>query len=150
MGCHFLLQGIFPTQELNPGLLHCRQILYQLSYDESLLHITVSHYCSPKMKSIGFRFSTTDWNIYFQCDILSCAQLLSHVRLFATHGLYLARLLCPWNFPGKNTGVGCNFLLLGIFLTQGLNPFSCISGISRQISLSLHHLGRLAFFLSHC
>ena len=32
VGCHFLLQGIFPTQELNPGLLHCRQILYQLSH----------------------------------------------------------------------------------------------------------------------
>src|SRR5574337_139169 len=30
VGCHFLLQGIFPTQELNPGLLHCRQVLYQL------------------------------------------------------------------------------------------------------------------------
>ena len=29
---------------------------------------------------------------------------------------------CPWNFPGKNTGVGCHFLLQGIFLTQGLNP----------------------------
>ena len=28
VGCHFLLQGIFLTQELNPGLLHCRQILY--------------------------------------------------------------------------------------------------------------------------
>ena len=32
MGCHFLLQGIFPTGELNSGLLHCRQVLYQLSY----------------------------------------------------------------------------------------------------------------------
>ena len=30
--------------------------------------------------------------------------------------------LSPWNFPGKNTGVGCPFLLQGIFLTQGLNP----------------------------
>ena len=30
-------------------------------------------------------------------------------------------LLCPWDFPGKNTGVGCHFLLKGIFLTQGLN-----------------------------
>ena len=28
MGCHSLLQGIFPTQGWNPGLLHCRQILY--------------------------------------------------------------------------------------------------------------------------
>ena len=33
-----------------------------------------------------------------------------------------ARLLCPWDFPGRNTGVGCHFLLQGIFLTQGLNP----------------------------
>ena len=36
VGCHALLQGIFPTQELNWGLLHCRQILYQLSYQGSL------------------------------------------------------------------------------------------------------------------
>ena len=35
VGCHFLLQGIFLTQELNPGLLHCRQILYHLSYEGS-------------------------------------------------------------------------------------------------------------------
>ena len=35
VGCHFLLQGIFPTQGLNPGLPHCRQILYQLSYKGS-------------------------------------------------------------------------------------------------------------------
>ena len=33
--CHVLLQGIFPTQELNQGFLHCRQILYQLSYEGS-------------------------------------------------------------------------------------------------------------------
>ena len=32
VGCHFLLQGIFPIQGLNPGLLHCRQMLYHLSY----------------------------------------------------------------------------------------------------------------------
>ena len=32
-----------------------------------------------------------------------------------------ARLLCPWDFPGKNTGVGCHFLLQGIFLTWGSN-----------------------------
>ena len=33
-----LLQGIFPTQGLNLGLLHCRQIIYYLSYQGSLLH----------------------------------------------------------------------------------------------------------------
>ena len=34
----------------------------------------------------------------------------------------IAKLLCPGDFPGKNTGVGCHFLLQGIFTTQGLNP----------------------------
>ena len=38
------------------------------------------------------------------------------------YGPQPTRLLCPWNFPGKSTGVGCHFLLQGIFLTQGLNP----------------------------
>ena len=37
------------------------------------------------------------------------------------HGLLPTRLICPWNSPGKNTGVGCHFLLQGIFLTQGWN-----------------------------
>ena len=31
VGCHALLQGVFPNQELNPGLLHCRKVLYPLS-----------------------------------------------------------------------------------------------------------------------
>ena len=38
------------------------------------------------------------------------------------HGLKPTKLLCPWDSPGKNTGVGCHFLFQGIFLTQGLNP----------------------------
>ena len=33
VGCHFLLQGIFLTQGLNPGLLYCRQTLYHLSHN---------------------------------------------------------------------------------------------------------------------
>ena len=38
------------------------------------------------------------------------------------------RLLCPWDFPDKNTGVGCHFFLQGIFPTQGSNWVSCIAG----------------------
>ena len=34
-----------------------------------------------------------------------------------------ARFLCPWNSPGMNTGVGCHFVLQGIFLTQGPKPY---------------------------
>ena len=35
--------------------------------------------------------------------------------------LYPTRLLCSWDFPGKNTGLGCHFLLQEIFLIQGSN-----------------------------
>ena len=38
------------------------------------------------------------------------------------HGLPLAKLFCPWDFPGKNTGVDCRFLFHGIFPTQESNP----------------------------
>ena len=42
----------------------------------------------------------------------------------ATHGLCkpCTSFLCPWNFPGQNTGVGSPSHLQGIFPTQGLNP----------------------------
>ena len=48
-------------------------------------------------------------------------QWLSRVQLLQCHGLQPARLLCPWDFSSKNTGVGCHFRLQGIFLTQGSN-----------------------------
>ena len=35
VGSFSILQGFFPTQVLNPGLLHCRRILYQLSHREA-------------------------------------------------------------------------------------------------------------------
>ena len=38
VGCHFLHQGIFPTQELNPGLLHCMQSLSCLSHQRRLYY----------------------------------------------------------------------------------------------------------------
>ena len=44
--------------------------------------------------------------------------------------------LCSWNSPGKNTGVGCCFLLQGIFLTQGSN-------------LGLLHCRQILYHLSH-
>ena len=47
----------------------------------------------------------------------------SRVRLFVTLCTVAARLLCRWDSPGKNTGVGCHFLLQGIFCTQGSNLY---------------------------
>ena len=39
------------------------------------------------------------------------------------HGLQPDRLLSPWDSPGKNTGMGCHFLLQGVFQTQNSNPY---------------------------
>ena len=50
------------------------------------------------------------------------ARVLSHVWLFGTLWTVAHKVLCPLNFSVKNTGVGCHFLLQGIFLTQGSNP----------------------------
>ena len=63
-------------------------------------------------------------------------KLPSRVQLCNPMDCSLSRLLCPWNFPGKNTGVGCHFLLQGIFLTQGLN-------------LGLQHCRKTLYCLSH-
>ena len=52
------------------------------------------------------------------------------------HGLQPARLLCPWNSPGKNTGVGCLFLIQGIFPAQGSN-------------LGFLHCRQILYHLSH-
>ena len=65
------------------------------------------------------------YNEKWKCQLLSCIWLWSR-------GLYPARLLCPWDSPGKNAGVGCHALLQGIFPTQGEN-------------LGLLHCGQIFF-----
>ena len=52
------------------------------------------------------------------------------------HGLLPAKLLCPWNSPGRNTGVGSHSLLQGILLTQ----------VSK---LGLLHCRQILYLLSH-
>ena len=50
------------------------------------------------------------------------ACMLSHVRLFATLWTVACQAPLPMGFPGKNTGVGCYFLLQGIYPAQRSNP----------------------------
>ena len=57
------------------------------------------------------------------------------------------RLLCPWNSPGKNTAVGCHFLLQAIFPTQGSNlHLLCL--LHLQVA-SLHPQGRVSVYALH-
>ena len=50
------------------------------------------------------------------------SQSLSHVQFFASPWTAACQAPLSWDFPAKNTGVGCHFLLQGIFLTQESNP----------------------------
>ena len=61
---------------------------------------------------------------------VTCCYLVTKLcpTLLQPHGLQPTMLLCPWDYPGKSTGVGCHFLLQGIFLTQGLNRVPCLAG----------------------
>ena len=59
-------------------------------------------------------------------------------KSFATPSTIATRLLRPWDSPGKNTVVGCHFLLQGIFLSQGSNMYL----LHQQVdSLPLSHQG---------
>ena len=114
---YFLLQGIFPTQGSNPCLL---PILHWQADSLPLCHLG-----SPQWLLLLSRFS--------------------HVQLCATPQ-EPTRLLCPWNVPGKNTGVGFHFLL-NIQELSGVASYSqglrnaCISFVSFSIqwSVTIYH-----------
>ena len=53
--------------------------------------------------------------------LIVIVESLSRSNSLRPHGLQPARLLCPWDSPGKNAGVGCHLLLQGIFPVEGLN-----------------------------
>ena len=69
-------------------------------------HTHISHFICP---SISLTLLCACW----------VASIMSNSM--QPYGLQPTRLLCPWDSPGKNTGVSCKVLLQGIFLTQGSN-----------------------------
>ena len=69
VGCHFLLQGIFPTQGSNPGLLRCRQTLYRLS------HQGIS-YCNEDGRSQMLQLRPS---VVKYINILKCLKILKYL-----------------------------------------------------------------------
>ena len=74
-----------------------------------------------KLYSVWHQLSTHNQGFkgYKFAHMLSRSVMSDSLR---SRGPYPARLLCLWDSPGKNPGVGCQFLLEGIFPTQGSNP----------------------------
>ena len=84
--CHFLLQGIFATKGLNPGVLSCRQILYQLSYKGSWRSTILQYfYFKPTMSERKRKCSgNIDGTTILFLKVCLVAQLCSNL---ATYGL---------------------------------------------------------------
>ena len=95
VSCHFLFQGIFLIQGLNPRLLY----LLHWQADSLPLSTNLCAYLGNAMK---------------EGESESCSVISDSLQ---PHGLY-----SPWNSPGQNTGVGSLSLLQGIIPTQELNP----------------------------
>ena len=92
VGCHFLLQGIFPTQGSNTGLLYCRQILYHLSHplDLSLPPRLVSSTSGIPSISSALSISQTSSSVHH----IHITNPLHHQTLFhSTQGNQYPRLL---------------------------------------------------------
>ena len=84
VGCHFLLQEMFPTQGLNPGLPHCRQMLYHLSYQG---------YKTPHQMS-QVRTHNFEWHRRAMAPLPSATIKLS----FPTSPQTLSLRFCSWHW----------------------------------------------------
>ena len=78
-----------------------------------MLHKFLYHLCTWAMLIISVFFQ-------FWC-MHACSVMSDSLR---PHRLQPNRLLCPWDLPGKNTGVGCHFLLWGNLPSPGIKPTS--------------------------
>ena len=100
----------------------------------------------PRNKPMHIRLTNCNKgakNIQQRNDVCICVCVLSHAGLFLIpwNCQEPPGSSCQWNFPGKNTGTACHFLLQGIFLTQGSNL--CLLCLWHWLadSLPLYHLG---------
>ena len=131
VGCHFLLQ--------------CMEVKRESEVAQSCPTLSDPMDCSPPGSSVHgiFQARVLEWGAiafsgewYSHCEkqfgsslkskhtsnVCVCVLVTQSCPTLPPQGLELTRLLCPWNSPGKNTGVGCHSPLEGIFPIQGLNP----------------------------
>ena len=141
MGCHFLLQGIFPTQGLNPGLLHCRQMLNHLSHQGSDPYMTTEKHIAltrwtfvGKVISLLFNMLSRLVITFLprsKCLLISClkspsAVLLEPPKNKVCHCFHCFPIYFPWHGILKWGAIsysrGWHFLLRGSSRAKGLNP----------------------------
>ena len=83
-----------------------------------------------------------------KCLTYESAQSLVMPDSLQPHELQPTRLLCPWDFPGKNTGAGFHFVLQGIFPTQRSKYMSLLILLCKKPCPALHRSSVLQFLAS--
>ena len=137
MGTFPLIFSILPyfiTKEMPGGIPIMTEALLTVSKRWKWPQRTMMKECTKTW----YTFCGT-WHTYIR--VLFCSLVAtSYLTPLLPPGLQPARLLCPWDFPCKNTGVGCHLLLQGIFLTQGSN----LGRLHRQVWILYHWATREA------
>ena len=140
------IESVMPSNissSVIPFSSHLQSFPTSVFSNESVLRIRW-----PKYWSFSFSISPSKEHlgpISFRMDWLDLLAAVSNsLRSFR---LWSTRLLCSWDFSGKNTRVGCHFPLQRIFPTQGSNPHLLCLLHCRQILYPLRHLGTKQYIM---
>ena len=145
MNCHFLFQGVFLTQGLNLGLLHCRQILYCISHQGS----PSSHMA---VLNISFPISSVQFSHSVMSDSVTPWTETSQPSLSITNSWSLLKLMSIHLAMHSNRLISCHPLSLLPSIFSSVRVFSNESVLMRwpkcysfSISLSNEYSGQIFF-----
>ena len=94
--------------------------------------------CVMLINTVAYQLEIQLYIKTINSECFCCLVTIQCPSLLQSPGLSPTRLLCPWDFPGKDTEVGCHSLLQGIFPIQESHP---VSPAGQADSLPLSHLG---------
>ena len=141
MGCHSLLQRIFPTQGSNPGLQHCSQILYHLSHQGSP---QLTWFCPQKLaKTVTLVVSPIAPGSETSLDISSsnlCSQILQEQQLRMAKAI----------LRNENYILSAPQLIINIHKTQVARYFKPLNYLSLGETWSQMRLNPPSIFLASC
>ena len=124
MGSHSLIQGIFPTQRSNPGLLHWRQILSRLSHQGNPLHIKPFAFCTtPQSSFLSARLDSA----WFMNHCIKPLRYLNFVHLSFFFFFFYHYLSLPSILHSTNTFILFSFPNLFLVFYYGIFQFCLLS-----------------------